>query len=209
MPLKWPLIGLSRTSKRPRQVEVSDQGNLYVSTDLPGLADLVNRGVVWSVIEATLVNSVIALPTTTAQLTLYNDEPAGGKSYIMLRFFALIGAVPAGLSQLGIAYCVNRVKPTTKPTADIAVASIRNLKALAPSYDGKAVVDLAATIIDDGWMPVGYSNLNALSGVGWQLDVWLDGLIIVPPGGTVSTASVASSTTVTTRSGMTWAEVQL
>lgn len=209
MPLKWPLIGINRSTKRPRNVEVSDQGNLYVAADLPGLTDLVNKGVVWSVIEASGVASVIALPTTTAQLTLYNNEPPGGKSYVLLRIFAIITSVPAGLSQLGLAYCVNRLTPTTRPTADIAAASIRNLKALAPAYGGNAIVDLAATIVDDGWMPVGYSNLNALSGVGWQLDVWLDGLMLLPPGGEFSIAAVASTTTVNTRSGMTWAEVQL
>ena len=171
---------------------------------------LVNQGAVWSAGEATGVASVIAPPTTTAQISLYNDEEEGtGKSYLVLRAYGLVTASPAGLSQFGIVHCVHRLKPATKPTADIAAASITNMKARGGPYDGRAIIDLAATVADDLWKPLGYSILNAVTGVGWQADIWLDSLIVIPPGGLYSLVAVSQATTVNTRLGFTWAEVLL
>ena len=59
------------------------------------------------------------------------------------------------------------------------------------------------------WKPLGYSILNAVTGVGWQADIWLDSLVIIPPGGLYSLGAVAQATGVSTRLGFTWAEVQL
>ena len=110
---------------------------------------------------------------------------------------------------MGLAHMVNARRPNTKPTADIGPASIKNLKALVPNYNGKAIADLAATVIDDVWTPIGYSNLNGVTGVGWAIDVWLDGMVILPPGSMYNIATVASTTTVNTRTGFTWAELLL
>ena len=186
------------------------RGNLLVAEELPSLVQLVNEGAVWSGGEATGVAAVTAPPTVTAQISLYNNEEEGsGKSYLILRVYGIVTATPAGLSQFGISHCVHRAKPATKPTADIAAASITNMKARVANYEGKAIIDLALTVADDLWKPLGYSILNAVTGVGWQLDIWLDSLVIIPPGGLYSLAAVASTTTVSTRLGFTWAEVQL
>lgn len=188
----------------------SRRGALAVVEELPSLVHLVNDGVVWSAGEAAGVAAVIAPPTTTAQISLYNDEEEGsGKSYLILRAYGIVTASPAGLSNFGIVHCVHRTKPATKPTADIAAASITNMKARVGNYDGHAIIDLGATVTDDLWKPLGYSILNAVTGVGWQADVWLDSLIIIPPGGLYSLVAVAQATTVSTRLGFTWAEVQL
>mgnify|MGYP001566390679 FL=1 len=186
------------------------RGSLLVAEELPSLVQLVNEGAVWSGGEATGVAAVVAPPTTTAQISLYNNEEEGtGKSYLLLRVYGIVTATPAGLSQFGISHCIHRIKPATRPTADIAAASITNMKARVANYEGKAIVDLALTVADDLWKPLGYSILNAVTGVGWQLDIWLDSLVIIPPGGLYSLAAVASTTTVSTRLGFTWAEIAL
>ena len=200
---------IDRLTGRREELQ-SIRGALSVVEELPSLVQLVNSGAVWSAGEATGVASVVAPPTTTAQISLYNNEEEGtGKSYLVLRVYGVVTATPAGLSQFGISHCIHRTKPATRPTGDIAAASITNMKARVANYDGKALIDLAATVTDDLWKPLGYSILNAVTGVGWQLDIWLDSLIIIPPGGLYSLAAVASTTTVNTRLGFTWAEVQL
>lgn len=204
------LKALIKGTSRRVGLQADPDGRLIVTEDLPSLVQLVNQGNVWSAGALTGVAAVIAPPTTTAQISLYNDEEEGtGKSYLVLRAYAIVTATPAGLSQFGISHCIHRLKPTTKPTADIAAASITNMKARVSSYGGRAIVDLALTVADDLWKPLGYSILNAVTGVGWQVDVWLDSLVIIPPGGLYSLAAVASTTTVSTRLGFTWAEVQL
>ena len=193
--------------------ELDQRNNLFVTEELPSLAHLVNQGAVWSAGEATGVASVIAPPTTTAQISLYNDEDENGLSYLILRVYGIVTATPAGLSQFGISHCIHRAKPASIPARDIAVTSITNMKAggrsQSTTYDGAARIDLALTVADDLWKPLGYSILNAVTGVGWQLDIWLDSMVIIPPGGLYSLAAVASTTTVNTRLGFTWAEVQL
>ena len=209
--LNFILKALQRSSpSRQVPLRADQDGRLIVTEELPSLVHLVNQGAVWSAGEATGGASVIAPPTTTAQISLYNDEEEGtGKSYLVLRAYGLVTASPAGLSQFGISHCVHRLKPATRPTADIAAASITNMKARAGPYDGRAIIDLAATVADDLWKPLGYSILNAVTGVGWQADVWLDSLIVIPPGGMYSLAAVSQATTVSTRLGFTWAELKL
>mgnify|MGYP001575059247 CR=1 FL=1 len=209
MPIKWPLVGRRRSDGELQDVAVTPDGAIYIAQDVPPLAYLVNSWAMWSVGEAVLVASVTALPTTTAQISLYNNEEEGGKSYILQRVYAIVGAVPAGLSQFGIAHCIHRIKPATRPTLDIPYTSFTNMKARSGAYQGRAIFDLALTVADDLWKPLGYSILNAVSAVGWQADVWVDGLVIIPPGGLYSAVAVSNSTSVTTRMGFTWAEVQL
>mgnify|MGYP001587423736 CR=1 FL=1 len=214
MPLNVTLTAVQRGNAGIRlPLQVDERNALRVVEDLPSLVALVNRGVVWSAGEAAGVASVIAPPTTLAQISLYNNEDEDGLSYLVLRAFGVVTATPAGLSQFGISHCIHRAKPATLPDQDIAPASITNMKAggsrQATTYVGAARIDLALAVADDLWKPLGYSILNAVTGVGWQLDIWLDSLVIIPPGGLYSLASVASSTTVNTRLGMTWAEVQL
>ena len=203
------LKALRRGNTSQRDSLESYRRALQVTEELPSLVQLVNQGAVWSAGEATGVASVVAPPTTLAQISLYNNEEEGGKSYLVLRDYGVVTATPAGLSQFGISHCIHRAKPATKPTAEILAASITNMKARVANYEGKAIIDLALTVADDLWKPLGYSILNAVTGVGWQLDIWLDSLVIIPPGGLYSLASVASTTTVNTRLGFTWAEVQL
>ncbi len=173
------------------------------------LAQLVNNGQVWSAGEAVGVAAVIAPPTLLSQLSLYNNEDNGGLSYRPLRVFAIVTSTPAGLSQFQLVHCVHRAQPTPIPPANIPITSITNHKANFGAYAGRARIALALTVVDDLWKPLGYSILNAVTGVGWGLDVWLDDLVIIPPGGLYSIGVVASTTTVLTRAGVSWAEEQV
>lgn len=200
--------GFYLDGERPQAI--NRRGAQYTQDDLPSLTALVNEGVCWQAGEATAVAAVLTMPTTTAQVTLYNNEPDAGKSYIVLSVFGIQVANGAALNSWGIAHCVHAAKPTTLPTADIASTSFKNLKARAGAYGGAAIVDLAATVVDDLWKPVGpFAGTTVVSLSGTQIDVPLNGLVILPPGGEYSLVAVASATGITTRLGFRWAEVQL
>lgn len=189
---------------------INRRGAQYVQDDLPSLTALINEGVCWQAGAATATAAVTTMPTTTAVITLYNNESEGGKSFVLLSVFGIQEANGAALSSWGIAHCVHKDKPATLPTADIAVASIKGLKARQGSYGGNAIIDLAATVVDDLWKPIGpFAGTTVVSLSGTQIDVPLNGLVILPPGGEYSLASIASATSVTTRLGFRWAEVQL
>lgn len=217
MSLVSTVLGLVRQPQAPpyyldgeKSQGINRRGAQYVQDDLPSLTALVNEGACWQAGEATATAAVTTMPTTTAGITLYNNEAEGGKSYIVLSVFGIQVANSAAQASWGIAHCIHASKPATVPTADIAVASIKNLKARGGSYGGNAIVDLAATVVDDLWKPVGNSTgtvVVSLSGL--QIDVPLNGLVILPPGGEYSLVSIASATGITTRLGFRWAEVQL
>jgi len=193
-----------------RQLTLSDTGAVYTIKELPDMAELVNQGVVWTVGEATATASVIAPPTTTSGVLLYNDNPEGGRSLIVLAVSALQAASAAALGMYGLSQVVIVDKPTTKPTADIAIASYKGLKSRQGSYGGKAIFDLGATVVDDLWKPVGNTaQVTLASAVGSQLYVPLAIPVVLPPGGSYGLECVSSNVGITTRLAVVFAEVQL
>jgi len=199
------------TTSVDQRVEATGRGASFTQKDLPDYTELVRSGVVWTVGEATAVAAVTAPPTTTAGISLYNDEAEGsGLAYVLLKVFGLQVGASAALASWGISHNIATIKPTTKPTGDIAASSIKNLRSPSPNYGGKAIVDLAATVTDDLWKPIGNSTGTVVvSLTGTQIDVLINGMVVVMPGGMYSLKGVASDTGITVRLGFVWAEVKL
>lgn len=196
------------SSSVDQRAEGNKRGSLFVQKDMPDYTSLVKAGKVWNVGELTATAAVTGVPTTTAGLTLYNDEPEGsGKDYVMLAAFYTQVGNGAALNSVHLMHLPSTIKPTTKPTADIAAASIKNMKTPSGAYGGKAIVDLGATVTDDLWTPVGpFAGTTVVSLTGTSIFAWLYGLVIVEPGGQYSIESVASATGITGRLGFIWAE---
>jgi len=193
-----------------KEISLGLQRDLHISKLLPDYATLVNEGLVWTVGQATATAAVTSLPTLTAGISLYNSEPDGGKSYVILKVGANQVGNGAAQASWHLAHLINVEKPTTIPTADILAASIKNLKARAGQYSGKAIVDLGATVIDDLWKPVGNSTGTVVVSLsGTAIEVPINGMVIVPPGGMYSLEAIASATGITVRMYFVWAEIQL
>ena len=212
MSIASALYGLLKGSSSSEQrIEVNRRGAMYTQRDLPECTQLCAEGKVWTVGELSATASVTALPTTTSGIGLYNNEPEGGLSYIMLAAFATFDAAGAALASLHLAQCVATLKPTTRPTADIAAASIKNFgKTPSNAYGGNAIVDLALAVADDLWKNIGDSTDSIVVSLpGNCLWVPLNGMIVLGPGGTYALETIASATTSNSRIGFVWAEVQL
>ena len=150
---------------------------------------------------------MVALPTTTAGITLQNGEAESGKWYVLHSVFAQIEASGAAVQTVGIAHCVGMSR-VANATQDIALTSVKPLLGGDGPYAGLAIVDLAATVVDDLWKPVGgqISNAVASNGAG-QIDVFLDGLVILKPKAQYSLKLVGTATSITGRLGFRWFEV--
>ena len=210
--LATALYGLLKGSSSVEQrTEVSKRGALYTQMDLPPFAQLAAEGKIWTAGEATAVAAVVALPTTTAGISLYNNEAEGGLSYVLIAAIATQVANAAAQASWHLAQCVGVLKPTTRPTADIAAASIKSFgKSPSGAYGGNAIVDLGATVVDDLWKPIGPSvNTAVVSLSGTAVWVPLNGGVVIGPGGTYSLKGIASAVDITLRIGFVWAEVQL
>lgn len=162
----------------------------------------------WSVQDTSAIAAVVVRPSTVAGLTLFNNEPVGGKSYVIDSIMAFNLVQTAAISGYSIWCCIHPVG-MTKPTADITAIKSSSGKS---GYGGNAVVDTGATVVDDGWFPVGITALTG--GVGTTapsgaLTYQPEGRFIVPPTAAISMNVVASIVGLTFTHGFSWVEQQL
>lgn len=182
-------------------------GALYTAPYGPPWARWVAEGKLFKAIEATATAAVAALPTVTAGLTLQNAEPDNGKWYVVHSIFCTFEASAAAVESAYLAHCIgmNRVAAATQ---DLALTLVKPLLAGAGPYAGLAILDLGATVIDDLWSPATshVSNLVASNGE-FALYAVLDGIVVIKPKAQYSLDICATSTAVTGRLGVCWAEV--
>jgi hypothetical protein len=190
------------------QPHMNSRGEGLVAQALPERSEIVRLGESYGIIAATAVAPVVALPTTTAQLSLWNGEPDGGKSYIIDSLIGMVAVSAAAATGVGFAGMLNKGR-VTKPTNDLAPATAA-FGLAGHQYSGKAYVDLAATVVDDGWHPIGSAVVGPASQIALPFEALVYGIYIVPPGGMFSMAVLANTaTTITAKQGLRWHEVQL
>jgi len=148
------------------------------------------------------VAALVVRPSTLAKVTLRNGEATGGKKYVIDRVFAhnLVGVAN---SSYGIWLCVHPVGMSAV-TDDIAARGSSN----GIAYSGNSEFDLAATVDNDGWFPYGNAGHAVTVTVpGGQLDVPIEGRIILPPTAGLSVQVVADTTGATFTCGVSWYEL--
>jgi hypothetical protein len=197
-------------NREDEQFHVNSRGDQIVAQGLPEQTEIVRLGESWQVSNASAFAPGTALPTTTAALTLWNGESAGGKSYVIDSVALTEIVVDATQSNMSTVVCMLGKPPVTAPT-DAALV-IRSLS--GRTYGGRArTVVLSSTVVNDGWFPLGTSAPAAAAAAGsaWkQMDWPLRGMYIVPPGASfnlhaLKVAATAGQCILTVR----WHEVQL
>ena len=156
-----------------------------------------SRGYGWQVISTGALASLVARPTTTAALTLYNNS---AKTYVIERVFAhnLVGASNC-VSVLWI--CSHPIGMTAPTGNDITVRN--NTSGLSAGTEG--VVDTAEGITDNGWFPWSQDSTTVtVTTPGGVLEAKVYGRIIVPPTAGISVQVVSSVTTATFVHGFHW-----
>lgn len=196
-------------NREDEQFHVNSRGDQIIAQGLPELTEIVRLGDSWQVQLATGVAPLTALPTTTAGLTLWNGEPADGKSYIIDSITCYEGVVDATQSNMTTLFVMNNKTPVTAPV-DAALV-IRSLSGRL--YGGRARTVAGGTVVNDGWFPCGSSAPAAAAAAGsaWKsTDIPLRGLYIVPPGGAFNVhAAKAAATAAQCFFAIRWHEVKL
>jgi hypothetical protein len=196
-------------NKEDEQFHVNNRGDQLIAQGLPVQTELVRLGDSWAVMSAAGIAALTALPTTVAGLTLWNGESGGGKSYVIDSVGNSEIVVDATQSNMTALFVMLGKPPVAAPT-DAALA-IRSLS--GRTYGGRARTVVGGTVVNDGWFPAGSSApaAPAAAGSAWkQIDWPLNGLYIIPPGGSfnihaVKVAATAAQNLLTIR----WHEVQL
>lgn len=188
-------------------LQVNNRGELLVAGALPALASLVALGDSWEIHETADVAPIVAPPTTTAELTLWNGEPLGsGNVYVIDSVFAFVTVSSAAATALALLACLNQ---GAKAAPTSGLTTFKSLSGRS-TYPGKAVCALAATVTDDKWHPIGNSVTTAAAQIGAVIDVPVNGLYIIPPQRMFSLAVFAeTATTIKVRCGLRWHEVAM
>lgn len=193
-----------------RSMAVTPTREALVAQGLPPYTELVRQGMGWSVMATAAVAALVVRPSTVAAITLWNGETTGGKSYVIDRLFTHNLVSTAADAFFGIWACIHPAG-MTEPTADIAPSATNFTGSSGKTYSGMGVVDVGATVVDNGWYP--WSNAIQIEGTGIlpgsTASVDVAGRLIVPPQGAISVQVVAAVVGNTFCSGLSWYEIAL
>lgn len=188
----------------PRRVNSNQLDELLTAQGLPPYTEMTRKFNYVSAMNTSALAALVVRPGTTANFTLFNNEPAGGKSYVIDRMFAFNLVSTAAEARSGMWYCVH--KPgLVSPTADITARGWGR----GSAGSSNSITDTAMTVIDDGWFPAGPFSTVEPTGVlpGAIMEVRFEGRIIVPPLCGFSTQVVSSVVGNTFTTGFAWWEV--
>ena len=189
-------------------IAINPRGDSLVAQSLPRKTELARLGNSWSITTplANAFQPVAALPTTRAEMVLYNGDAL--KSYVIDSVF-VIGATSIGVA--GVITLLGQLVPSgTAPTDNAAV--LVNSRSCRSNYGGKARKAIANTAfgIADKWEVLGNSALSsATTAIGLAAYADVEGGFIVPPGGLFLANAIAGTAGGTCVIGIVWHEVEL
>ena len=160
-----------------------------------------------SAMSTSAVAGLVVRPTTVSLLTIWNGASAGGKTLVIDRIFnhQLVSAAAASFFHMW--YCMHL--EMTKPANDIT--ALRGTGDGSEPDNSKVVVDVDATVLNDGWFPCGGQGEAEGTGVlpGGSTEWECGGRLIVPPQHGMSLHVVSSSVNEDFTIGAGWWRVQL
>jgi len=172
------------------RIVINTRGDVSVAQGLPAISELVRLGGSY-VCVGTGVAPVTALPTTTAHLSLWNGEAAGGKAYMIDAIGTAINASAAAAINLGLSAQLNVTNPIANPIGALAIRSLSGKQ----NYGGKGNAKASVTVTNDSaWHFVGTSIVCAnTANLTLNIEVPVYGRYIVPPQGMFSLASMCNA----------------
>lgn len=208
------LHGRVRAGSVPAYGDLSEQipaqnrrGELIVSAGFPSQTELTRLGDTWTTVIPTgsAFTHVADMPTTRAELALYNGESSSGKSYIInsVWWYCLTSITAA--SGATIIYQVNASAAALTDNTAVLINS-----PLGKTYAGAAKRALAVTtLVANKWAALAASPAGPAVSIGFGLFAPVNGGIIVRPGATLGVNVVVGTATGTALMGICWSEAVL
>ncbi len=199
-----------RGAVRPRYNEGADSpysqlagGELLTVNGLPAKTEGVRLQNVWTcqIATASAFTNVAGMPTSRAELALYNGESSGGLSYIIDNIWFLSLTSITALSNASIIYQVVSAAALSNDTAQLINSPIGSV------YNGKALRAVAVTTMATNKWAVAATGTNAATAsIGFGVYAEINGGIVVRPGMTLGVNAVVGTATGTSLMGFTWRE---
>lgn len=197
----------------PVELTLTPQLEILVASGAAPFREITRMGRAFYVNTTTAVAAVVAIPTTGHMVSIYNNEPDGGRSAVVDWIAASGVAKTAAAGQQQMICNVGQVREAIP--ADAAL-TIKKLNGVGTGNDTRIRTILtgtalpAATGLAANWFPFGPSfgspGVGAAPGHGAWVPV--DGRIIVPPGRYFAIHVLADVTGSTYQGFISWHELQ-
>jgi hypothetical protein len=207
-PMYGQVRGISRDNfgGGDQRISLTNGGEVYMAPALPPLTELARQGLYTArIASGSAFTNVAALPTTRAELALYNADPA--KSYVITGVWYLaVSSMAAAGSIAIIAQVVPGVAALTDDTAQLITAGDGR------PYGGFAKRAVAVTtMVANKWdlLQTSINGGSATAQIGLASFADCYGKYIVRPGSTFGVNVVAGTAAGTAVMGIQWAELNL
>ena len=196
------------------QLNFQSQG--IISQGNPPYTELSRQGVGWNVSLASAVAPIAAVPTTTAQLEIFNNS-AGPSAFVMvidsLFGFELLSTNIVRTASIWAMVTTQKAAPTNT-ALNVFSHSGRPLYATTAASRIITGVGIATGVVANGWRPWGPVEAWAPApgaGVppGNSFEAPVQGKLEVPPGCSLALQVVSSAATGTYTYGASWYEIQI
>ena len=195
------------------QLTVTQQLEQLVAFGAAPYSEVVRVGRAFVINSTAAVAAVVAIPTAAMGFTIYNNEPDGGRSYVIDWVAAQNVASAATGAQAQIIACLGQVREAI-PTNSAMI--VKKLNGLGGSSDTRVMSVLAANLpagtgLATNWFPLGpaAAKPGVAATPGYGLWAPVDGRIIVPPGRYFAVHVIANVTGETFVHWIAWHERQL
>lgn len=197
-----------------QEATLTAQLELLTAAGAAPFREIVRMGRAFQVHTSAAIAAVVAIPTTAHMLALYNNEPDGGRSYVVDWVAASGVAKTAAAGQQQMIGNVGQVREAI-PTD--AALTITKLNGYGSGNDTRARTILNATALPANtgvaanWFPLGpaFGSPGAAATPGHGAWHPVDGRIIVPPGRYFAVHVVADVVGSTYLAYIAWHETQL
>lgn len=197
-----PNYGEGQESK----LQINNRGDQLIAASLPPLTETVQMNNTWSMMIPTgsAYTNVAGMPTTRAELVLYNGNATNTFSFVIHEISFL------SLSSIAAASGVSLIWQIGTPAAPTDDALVLINSASGQTYVGNGERDLAVTsMVANKWTVCAAAQAGAAASIGLGVVAKIDGGIVLHPGDTLGVNSVAGTAVGTSLMGIVWSEVKL
>lgn len=199
--------GTGITAGDPITLNADSRRNLLVSQAGSKYGEMVRAGGVWNVKSAAFA-PLVAVPTTTAILEVYNNSNSGMSMEILDIFYLhLLGTAALHNISVWAQVCAPKAAPST---ASLVVASQSGRGIYTDTATTRVTTGASVTVIAAGWRPWGATGPGVVSTAlpGEAQSFPIDGQLWVPPGCSIALHAVdALATASSVQIGISWNEV--
>ena len=177
--------------------------NMLVGQGNPPYLETARRGAGYNVSLASGVAPLVAVPTTTAALEVFNNSSTRVMVIRDIYGFRLLGTAAAQTWSIWAMVTTTKAAPSLSA---LTLYSTEGKSAITPTAVSEAVTGVGTTVVANGWRPygppVGYITEAALPNAAMSVEI--SGRIIVPKNCSLCLHAVGATTAGTLTLGFSW-----